>query len=760
MKKYSYAVLCMVLCTAWISGGLAQPVIVNHLSTDITAIPESAILQAKASLHIAYGHTSHGSQLVSGMNGLVGFMNGLGYPHNLYGFNAGGSNGALDFRDTPFSGAEDLGNPDRTSWATATRNYLNTHPAVNVIIWSWCGQVSGASEANINTYLSLMTALEQDFPSVRFVYMTGHLDGSGAEGSLNIRNEQIRNYCTDHGKVLYDFADIESYDPDGLVNYMPLYANDNCDYENNGEYRNWAEDWQAAHIQGTDWYDCDAAHSQALNGNRKAYAAWWLWARLAGWAGPVQDDTAPAAPQNLTAAPVNETEVGLSWSASSDAESGIAGYRIYRDGVFAGYTVNTTYADEDLVPGSSYTYTVSAVNGAGLESDPSPAAQADTPSDNEAPDSPGNLTAVPSSSSAVNLAWDAAADNSGVTEYRIYRDGELIGTTDATHYSDTGLLPETAYVYRISAADAAGNESALSDPVSAVTLDASLVPQTIRLEKTDTEVTDSFIYAYEPDTNFGEEPYMGAIDRFLVRFQLPASLNNKQILSASLGFYVWNQSDFQPENYMDVYALQNEWTESAVTWNRRTESDLWNTPGGDYDASGPVVRILHVQGVDHAFYPEADITALVQSWVDGTAGNYGLLVMNDCATGIGLKASEYGEGTRTYLRITYTDKTETSCLCTAPLPERTMLAFNYPNPFNPETRIELFIEKRDRIRIDLYNSIGQRVRMLMDQSCEPGTHSIMWNGTDDSGAQVPSGLYFYRISGGNRILTGKMQLLK
>ena len=48
---------------------------------------------------------------------------------------------------------------------------------------------------------------------------------------------------------------------------------------------NWATEWQASHTLNVDWYQCSAAHSQALNGNQKAYAAWHLWARLAGWDG-------------------------------------------------------------------------------------------------------------------------------------------------------------------------------------------------------------------------------------------------------------------------------------------------------------------------------------------------------------------------------------------------------------------------------------------------------------------------------------------
>ncbi len=65
-----------------------------------------------------------------------------------------------------------------------------------------------------------MNQLETDYPDVTFVYMTGHLNGTGPEGNVNTRNNQIRNFCIENHKVLYDFADIESYDPDGLVNYM------------------------------------------------------------------------------------------------------------------------------------------------------------------------------------------------------------------------------------------------------------------------------------------------------------------------------------------------------------------------------------------------------------------------------------------------------------------------------------------------------------------------------------------------------------
>jgi len=254
-------------------------IIVNHNTININLIPDYWINKVRNDLHIAYGHTSHGSQLITGMSGLISFKG------NQYRFNGTGADSALELRDNPFSGAYDLGNPNRTSWATATRNYLNNHPEINVVVWSWCGQVSTATNDDINTYLNLMNQLEIDYPDVKFVYMTGHLDGTGLTGNLHLRNEQIRAYCISNKKILYDFADIETYNPDGVY-FGDKIPNDNCDYDSDGNGsrdRNWAIEWQNAH-PGL-WYNCSSAHSQPLNANLKAYAAWWLWARLAGWPG-------------------------------------------------------------------------------------------------------------------------------------------------------------------------------------------------------------------------------------------------------------------------------------------------------------------------------------------------------------------------------------------------------------------------------------------------------------------------------------------
>jgi len=281
MKKLS---LFAILFFLWVFVCKSQ-ILINHTSTNITKLSESEINLAKSTLHIAYGHTSHGSQLTDGMNGLIAFANGGGkglkLSKDIFKWNNGGSSGALDLHDYAMDG--DVGYyPD---WVNNTRNYLNnkSNSNVNVIMWSWCGQVSGkyADGTLFSHYLQPMSQLEKDYPKVKFVYMTGHLD-HWDDANNKAANDSIRRYCLRGKKILYDFADIESYNPDGK---FFEFAGDDCSYykdaKSSSPQGNWAEEWRATHKQNTDWYDCGSAHSDALNANQKAYAAWKMFAEIA-----------------------------------------------------------------------------------------------------------------------------------------------------------------------------------------------------------------------------------------------------------------------------------------------------------------------------------------------------------------------------------------------------------------------------------------------------------------------------------------------
>ncbi|MBN1352519.1 T9SS type A sorting domain-containing protein [candidate division KSB1 bacterium] len=86
---------------------------------------------------------------------------------------------------------------------------------------------------------------------------------------------------------------------------------------------------------------------------------------------------------------------------------------------------------------------------------------------------------------------------------------------------------------------------------------------------------------------------------------------------------------------------------------------------------------------------------------------------------------------------------------------------NYPNPFNPEMSIKYSIAEEAEINPIIYNTRGEEIRTLIsDETCVPGDYQISWNGKDELGNQVSTGVYLYRIQAGNFISTKKMILLR
>jgi parallel beta-helix repeat protein len=188
------------------------------------------------------------------------------------------------------------------------------------------------------------------------------------------------------------------------------------------------------------------------------------------------DDVAPPSkPAGLAATAVSGTRIDLSWNASND-NVGVTRYRIYRNGGATpiGSVDGSTlaYSDTGLNMGTTYTYTVTAVDAAGNESAASDSASATTP-DTGAPTAPSGVAASVISDSEITVTWNASSDNVGVTGYRLYRNGSAtpvgsVGGSTLT-YADSNLSADTAYTYTVTAVDAAGNESAASSPASATT---------------------------------------------------------------------------------------------------------------------------------------------------------------------------------------------------------------------------------------------------------------------------------------------------
>jgi hypothetical protein len=230
----------------------SQAIIADHNSVlQFETIPESVILLIRNNYHIFYGHTSHGSQIITGIEMLA-------------------DEDPLYTSPYIFERSGDLGHNGDTAWVPKTRIYLDDHPETDVVMWSWCWGVSDNTEEGINIYLNKYSQLEAEYPTVKFVYMTGHLDGTGVDGNLYAMNNLIREYCATNGKILFDFADIESYDPAG--NYYPDDV-DLC---------NWCSDWCATHTC-PDCNDYYCMHSHCFNCYQKGKAFWWMMAKITGW---------------------------------------------------------------------------------------------------------------------------------------------------------------------------------------------------------------------------------------------------------------------------------------------------------------------------------------------------------------------------------------------------------------------------------------------------------------------------------------------
>ncbi len=94
------------------------------------------------------------------------------------------------------------------------------------------------------------------------------------------------------------------------------------------------------------------------------------------------------------------------------------------------------------------------------------------------------------------------------------------------------------------------------------------------------------------------------------------------------------------------------------------------------------------------------------------------------------------------------------------MPLEYSLSNNYPNPFNPTTQIEYSIPISNPVSIEVYNALGQKVKTLVNRIMSPGAYQAIWNGTDDSGNAVPSGVYYCRMASSHFNSVKKMLLLK
>ena len=241
-------------------GGL----VIDHACTDLNTIPAEWIEAAQSNVRVHYAHTSHGSQITTGLdliedaNSTFSQAQGDQYLPT--------ESGALCMLD---------GNPPQSYitpdlyWETAgglaiTQNTLDENPTLTVSIWSWCTQLYWYGEAETQAYLDAMSSLETANPNVIFVYMTCNAQSTGDEGYNRWqRNEQIRQYCIANNKVLFDFEDLDAW--------------------SNGEHSTYAYGDYYVPVEHEDFHGDQAGHTTYTSCEQKGHAFWWMVAVLSGW---------------------------------------------------------------------------------------------------------------------------------------------------------------------------------------------------------------------------------------------------------------------------------------------------------------------------------------------------------------------------------------------------------------------------------------------------------------------------------------------
>ena len=226
-----------------------------------------------------------------------------------------------------------------------------------------------------------------------------------------------------------------------------------------------------------------AAFTDSGLDNGSAYGYTVIAQNVAGWS-PVSVEVVgvpsaglPSVPTSVVAAP-GDGQVSLAWAAGTNT----TGYRVYRDSALVGSTASASFTDVGVTNGTSYSYTVVAVNA--TDSSAPSGAVLSTPVAT-APAAPSGLTAVPGNGQ-VMLAWTAPA---GATSYGVYRGGVLVGSPTATGFTDTGLTNGTSYAYRVVAFRQNSPASPQSTSVSATPVAPALpVPTGLAATPGDTQV--------------------------------------------------------------------------------------------------------------------------------------------------------------------------------------------------------------------------------------------------------------------------------
>ncbi len=267
--------------------------------------------------------------------------------------------------------------------------------------------------------------------------------------------------------------------------------------------------------------------------------------------------------------------------------------------------------------------------------------------------------------------------------------------------------------------------------------------------------------------------------RGLLKFDFVPGLQSRgvnaadQILSAKITLLL-AESEGVKEDQLSLHRLLRAWGEGAgdnteakageVTWlSAKHAQAWWANPGGDYLITPDAVQAV---GNAPGTWCELVVTQAVKAMFAANANEGWLLILEPNA------GMRYFHASEEYLTPAYRPKltvvvqpalgkpTGDAELAATGVPQEFRLEQNYPNPFNPETEIGFALPEASAVKLTVFNLLGERVRTLVEQECPAGFHRVIWDGKDERGRLLASGIYLYRLQAGEFVQVKKMSLLR
>ncbi|MEK7727953.1 MAG: fibronectin type III domain-containing protein, partial [candidate division KSB1 bacterium] len=482
----------------------------------------------------------------------------------------------------------------------------------------------------------------------------------------------------------------------------------------------------------------------------------------------------PSAPSNVIAFPAaSGRRIDLQWTNTSPNADSIKLERKKGAADFLPLTSkppnSVSHVDPSVEPSATYTYRLYAVNRFG-NSDYAVTAPVTTPA---LPGPPGNLRRTELLSNRIALAWPAAAANvdSFYLERKIgngvFNLLERMPKAVVT-YSDSGLTPCAAYAYQLYAVNAVGR-SAPSNTVSANTpLVSPQAPSNfIARVESRTQVLLAWNNAATAATHFRLERSAGNATTFGFLASLPSSSNNhRDEMNLQLGTTYF-------------YRLRAE--------NKCASDSLFSAfvpalePARIPDANAPNAPTNLLAGA-------ISNTAIIMIWEDNAVNETGYFIERktgagafDSLTTLPANSSGYRDvGLTPNSTYIYRVSAVNSAGPSSPSNEATVTTFavgveepstahsptqfylyqNTPNPFNPSTKLRYALIAKSAVRLFISNALGQRVRALVESEKVPGFYEVTWDGCDENGAAMPSGVYFCTLRTEQERQTRRLLLLK